>query len=232
MAPSQEQRPCTTQLLDEILHVLQGKFRSNKSLHLHGEEDGSDTATADSGQSPPLTISPQLQASDLDFPPLQRHAGHHHLNHGASENHSSGDSTPNKLINSSAAAAFSQAVAAMQSLRSMQQARTSLLVNAAHPHSQLLATQAALLQNSTHPASVLLNGSLQKIAPNGGVVGAPGQDIDLTLPITSTYLRRMRALGLAAGFDQAYKNNNLEVRSKTLPYTRVITRCSLIQGGI
>ena len=50
----------------------------------------------------------------------------------------------------------------MQSLRSMQQARTSLLVNAAHPHSQLLATQAALLQNSTHPASVLLNGSLQK----------------------------------------------------------------------
>ena len=68
------------------------------------------------------------------------------------------------MNSASAATAFSQAVAAMQSLRSMQQARTSLLVNAAaHPHSQLLATQAALLQNSTHPAaSVLLNGSLQK----------------------------------------------------------------------
>ena len=38
---------------------------------------------------------------------------------------------------------------------------------------------------------------------NGG-----GQDIDLTLPITSTYLRRMRALGLAAGLDQAYKHPN------------------------
>ena len=73
-----------------------------------------------------------------------------------------GPTDTGKLMNSSAAAAFSQAVAAMQSLRSMQQARTSLLVNAAHPHSQLLATQAALLQNSTHPASVLLNGSLQK----------------------------------------------------------------------
>ena len=43
---------------------------------------------------------------------------------------------------------------------------------------------------------------------NGG-----GQDIDLTLPITSTYLRRMRALGLAAGLDQAYKhpNNTLQI---------------------
>ena len=42
--------------------------------------------------------------------------------------------------------------------------------------------------------------------------GAP-QDIDLTLPITSTYLRRMRALGLAAGLDQAYKhpNNTLQL---------------------
>ena len=30
--------------------------------------------------------------------------------------------------------------------------------------------------------------------------GASG-DIDLSLPITSTYLRRMRALGLATGFD-------------------------------
>ena len=124
--------------------------------------------------------------------------GHLSLRHGFGQN---GDSS--KLINSSAAAAFSQAVAAMQSLRSMQQARTSLLVNAAHP--QLLATQAALLQNSTHPANVLLNGSLQKI-PN-----ANGQDIDLTLPITRTYFRRMRALGLAAGLDQVYKNNGLEV---------------------
>lgn len=42
--------------------------------------------------------------------------------------------------------------------------------------------------------------------------GGP-QDIDLTLPITSTYLRRMRALGLAAGLDQAYKhpNNTLQL---------------------
>lgn len=29
-------------------------------------------------------------------------------------------------------------------------------------------------------------------------------DIDLSLPITSTYLRRMRALGMATNFEQAY----------------------------
>ena len=103
-----------------------------------------------------------------------------------------------KLLNPSAAAAFSQAVAAMQSLRSMQQARTSLLVNAAHhPHSQLLASQ--FLQNS--PA--LLNGSM---APK---IGQNGQDIDLTLPITSTYLRRMRAIGLAAGLDHSFKTSQV-----------------------
>ena len=106
----------------------------------------------------------------------------------------------NKLMNPSAAAAFSQAMAAMQSLRSMQQARTSLLVNPGHPHSPLLATQAALLQNS---GSLLVNGSLAQKMGNGN-----GQDIDLTLPITSTYLRRMRALGFAAGIDQAYKTSN------------------------
>ena len=101
-----------------------------------------------------------------------------------------------KLLNPSAAAAFSQAVAAMQSLRSMQQARTSLLVNAAHhPHSQLLASQ--FLQNSP----TLLNGSM---APK---IGQNGQDIDLTLPITSTYLRRMRAIGLAAGLDHSFKSS-------------------------
>lgn len=167
----------------------------------NGEEDGSDTATADSGQSPPLTISPQLTNSEADFPPLRHH--HNVAQHTGLMGGGSGDS--NKLINSSAAAAFSQAVAAMQSLRSMQQARTSLLVNPVHPHSQLLATQAALLQNQAHhhPATVLLNGSLQKTA----AAAAAASDMDLTLPITSTYLRRMRALGLAAGFDQAYKNN-------------------------
>ena len=48
------------------------------------------------------------------------------------------------------------------SLRSMQQARTSLL--AAHSGSQFLATQAALLQGThpAHPASVFLNSSLQQ----------------------------------------------------------------------
>lgn len=113
-----------------------------------------------------------------------------------------------KLLNPSAAAAFSQAVAAMQSLRSMQQARTSLLVNAAaqaqhHPHSQLLASQ--FLQNS---APALLNNSMGHAGgachPKIGQ-GQNGQDIDLTLPITSTYLRRMRAIGLAAGLDQSFK---------------------------
>ena len=113
-----------------------------------------------------------------------------------------------KLLNPSAAAAFSQAVAAMQSLRSMQQARTSLLVNAAaqaqhHPHSQLLASQ--FLQNS---APALLNNSMGHAGgachPKIGQ-GQNRQDIDLTLPITSTYLRRMRAIGLAAGLDQSFK---------------------------
>ncbi len=137
----------------------------------------------------------------------------------------------------SAAAALSQAMAAMHSLRSMQQARNSLLVNAAHPHSQLLATQvnseiririringingiflqAALLQGqNAHPA-VLLNGTLNKTVGNpvGVTVGGNnlnaagnGQDIDLSLPITSTYLRRMRAFGLASGFDQAYRQHH------------------------
>ena len=32
------------------------------------------------------------------------------------------------------------------------------------------------------------------------------QDIDLSLPITSTYLRRMRAFGL--GFDSPYQNHH------------------------
>ena len=114
----------------------------------------------------------------------------------------------NKLLNPSSAAAFSQAVAAMQSLRSMQQARTSLLVNAAaqaqhHPHSQLLASQ--FLQNS---APALLNNSMGHAGgachPKIGQ-GQNGQDIDLTLPITSTYLRRMRAIGLAAGLDHSFK---------------------------
>ena len=124
----------------------------------NGEEEGSDTATADSVQSPPLTMSPP-QGSDIDVGGI---TGNGPV--GISGHHGPMPMPPDtgKLMNSSAAAAFSQAVAAMQSLRSMQQARTSLLVNAAHPHSQLLATQAALLQNSTHPASVLLNGSLQK----------------------------------------------------------------------
>lgn len=139
-----------------------------------GGDAESDTATADSEHSPPLTMSPLLQNNNG-------------LNNG-------------KMMTPSAAAALSQAMAAMHSLRSMQQARTNLLVNAAHPHSQLLATQAALLQSN--PASVLLNGSLQKM----GVNGNNGSDIDLSLPITSTYLRRMRAFGLAAGFDQAYNN--------------------------
>lgn len=187
---------------------MQGKLDHNHRKSSNGEEDGSDTATADSGQSPPLTISPQLTNSEADFPPLHRHHHHHHVGHPSLMG-GGGNSESNKLINSSAAAAFSQAVAAMQSLRSMQQARTSLLVNPVHPHSQLLATQAALLQNQAHghhhhhhPATVLLNGSLQKNA-----AAAAASEIDLTLPITSTYLRRMRALGLAAGFDQAYKNN-------------------------
>ena len=98
-----------------------------------------------------------LQGSDIDVGGV---TGNGPM--GISGHHGMPPDAHGKMMNSSAAAAFSQAVAAMQSLRSMQQARTSLLVNAAHPHSQLLATQAALLQNSTHPASVLLNGSLQK----------------------------------------------------------------------
>ena len=52
----------------------------------------------------------------------------------------------------------------------------------------------------------------KKISTNSFIVfqqaNGGGQDIDLTLPITSTYLRRMRALGLAAGLDQAYKHPN------------------------
>jgi len=146
----------------------------------NGDDEGSDTATAESGHSPPMTPE-------------------------SAGNPSNGGS---KLLNPSAAAAFSQAVAAMQSLRSMQQARTSLLVNAAaqaqhHPHSQLLASQ--FLQNS---APALLNNSMGHAGgachPKIGQ-GQNGQDIDLTLPITSTYLRRMRAIGLAAGLDQSFK---------------------------
>ena len=119
------------------------------------------------------------------------------------------ESNPNaKLLNPSAAAAFSQAVAAMQSLRSMQQARTSLLVNAAaaqaHPHSQLLASQ--FLQNS---APALMGAAASAGGhPKIGPAAQNGQDIDLTLPITSTYLRRMRAIGLAAGLDQSFKMSN------------------------
>ena len=61
-----------------------------------------------------------------------------------------------------------------------------------------------------HPASVFLNGSLQKLNPNAA---NGGQDIDLSLPITSTYLRRMRAFGL--GFDPPYQNHHhgLEVNN-------------------
>ena len=90
----------------------------------NGEEEGSDTATADSVQSPPLTMSP-AQGSDIDVGGITPNGP---IGMGSSGHHGPPADT-GKLMNSSAAAAFSQAVAAMQSLRSMQQARTSLLVN-------------------------------------------------------------------------------------------------------
>ena len=68
---------------------------------MNGEEEGSDTATAESGHSPPLTVSPP-QGPDIDVGGVgigSMTPGHH------------GDKN---MMNSSAAAAFSQAVAAMQ----------------------------------------------------------------------------------------------------------------------
>ena len=68
---------------------------------MNGEEEGSDTATAESGHSPPLTVSPP-QGPDIDVGGVGiggMTPGHH------------GDKN---MMNSSAAAAFSQAVAAMQ----------------------------------------------------------------------------------------------------------------------
>ena len=52
--------------------------------------------------------------------------------------------------------------------------------------------------------------------------GGGPQDIDLTLPITSTYLRRMRALGLAAGLDQAYKHPNNTLQLEVSFYVKPI----------
>ena len=66
---------------------------------MNGEEEGSDTATAESGHSPPLTVSPP-QGPDIDVGGVG--IGGMTSHHG------------DKLMNSSAAAAFSQAVAAMQ----------------------------------------------------------------------------------------------------------------------
>ena len=108
-----------------------------------------------------------------------------------------------------AAAAFTQAMAAMQNhpLRSLQMRNTLL---AANPQSNpFLATQALLPAggNNAYLAAAnqtaLLNSAaaantLNKFNPDG---------IDLSLPITSTYLRRMRALGLAtAGFESSYRH--------------------------
>lgn len=73
----------------------------------------------------------------------------------------------------------------------------------------LFGPQSAALLNSAAAANLSKFGAVT--SPGGGSgVG----DIDLTLPITTTYLKRMRALGLAAGFDQNYRQmNNDSVRA-------------------
>lgn len=69
---------------------------------------------------------------------------------------------------------------------------------------QLLATQAALFRDG--PQGTLLQGVVAQTA----LLGAHKvNDMDLSLPITSTYLKRMRALGLAAAsLEQAYQHNS------------------------
>ena len=85
----------------------------NKDKDINGFDAESDTATAESGQSPPLTMSPLIQT---------------HSNSMTGTGSGLGRPTSNsKLINPSAALQLSQTLAAMHSLRSMQQARTSLL---------------------------------------------------------------------------------------------------------
>ncbi len=71
---------------------------------------------------------------------------------------------------------------------------------------QLFATQAALFRDAHGPQGTLLQGVVAQTA----LLGAHKvNDIDLSLPITSTYLKRMRALGLAAAsLEHAYQQNN------------------------
>ena len=107
--------------------------------------------------------------------------------------------------------------------------RNSILASA--NQSPLLASQAAAILSGGNAAAfnqsaalfgaqstaALLNATAAagKFGAGGvgtGVAGVTGE-IDLTLPITSTYLRRMRALGLAAGFDQNYRQLNNETVS-------------------
>ena len=42
--------------------------------------------------------------------------------------------------------------------------------------------------------------------------------IDLTLPITSTYLKRMKALGLSGGYENLYGQNNALFKVSTLRF--------------
>nr|XP_040572316.1 nucleolar protein 4-like isoform X2 [Lepeophtheirus salmonis] len=125
------------------------------------------------------------------------------------------NSSSPEISPTAAAAALSQAVVA-----TMQSFVRSPLIQA---HPSILATRAAaalirsssssgspLLQNAVNnsnpsPTSPIMNNntiissshpSFDKIHSSSGV-----SDIDLSLPITSTYLRRMRALGIAAGLE-------------------------------
>ena len=76
---------------------------------------------------------------------------------------------------------------------------------------QLFATQAALFRDAHGPQGTLLQGVVAQTA----LMGAHKvPDMDLSLPITSNYLKRMRALGLAAAsLEHAYQQNNNPMKS-------------------
>lgn len=99
--------------------------------------------------------------------------------------------------------------------------RNSLL-QAAHQQSPLLASQAAAFFSANTPAAAAAAFNQASLF-NAQILGstAPGLqklaqgDIDLSLPITSTYLRRMRALGLAStGFESQFKDGIKDEVSK------------------
>ncbi len=149
-----------------------------------------------------------------------------------------GPATTTATLNPTAAAALSQAMVAMQQSNALTrsiQMRNSLLTAAATANNQVATTDAAGSGTATpsallaSQAAAMFNHQSSLFAANlkAAAASAAGGEIDFSLPITSTYLRRMRALGLAAGIEQGYGAAGVQqqqVRNTPLNFTAKVVQ--------